>query len=251
MQKNIISNFSGRDMNVDHIHLVHSRRIGRSLGIDLVTHKICSLDCVYCEAGATTNLTLERKSYKPFDEIYKELTAFLKTKPKIDYITFSGLGEPTLSSDIGHFILLLKKNWSEYKICLITNSTLLFDEKLQNELLECDLILPSLDAATEEVFHLINRPHIDLKAEMMIETLVSFRAKFKNQIWLEMFFLEGINDSIDELFLLKEACKRIKPDKIQINSLDRAGVFDWVKKVSPQRLKGIAEFFEPLSIEII
>ena len=246
------------------IRLVNSRRLGLSLGIDLVEHKICSLDCIYCEAGATTDLTTEVKAYKDISVVYNELSDYLNTKsqseicdidgntsPKIDYITFSGLGEPTLSSDLAHILKLIKKNWNTYKTCLITNSTMLYSETLQKDLALCDLVIPSLDAVSEEVFQTINRPHKDIKAKQIVESLVSFRKSFKNQMWLEIFFIAGINDTVEELTLLKQACQRIKPDKIQLNSLDRNGLFDWVKKVPEKRLKEILEHFKPLPAEII
>ena len=212
------------------IRFVNSRRLGRSLGIDLVKHKICSLDCVYCEAGATTDLTLDRKPYCDIDEVMRELSAFMNKKPVIDFITFSGLGEPTLNSQIGEVIKFIKKKWFDHKLCLITNSTLLSDEKLQEDLLPCDLILPSLDAVSEEVFQIINRPHPNLKANDVVAGLVSFRQIFKNQMWMEIFVIEGVNDTDEEITKLKEACFIIKPDKIQLNTLDRAPTEDWVKK---------------------
>ena len=225
---------------------LNSRRLGISLGVNLIPFKTCSLDCVYCEAGATTDLTLRREPFYSCEQVIAELSEFLKNKPKLDFITFSGLGEPTLNSDIGKIIKKIKSDWSEYKLCLITNST-----ALEDELLLCDLIMPSLDAVSDEVFQKINRPHTALKPNEMIESLIKFRQKFKNQMWLEIFFLEGVNDTESELALLKTACEKINPDKIQINSLDRPGVVNWVKKVSPERQKIIQDYFKPLNAVII
>ena len=239
-------------MNTKHIFgPIRSRRLGVSLGINLLPEKICSLDCVYCEAGKTELLTTERKAYTRTYEIFKELTDVLKTKPKLDYITFSGIGEPTLHSDIGEFVKFLKINHHEYKVCLITNSTMFVNENIHHDLAFCDLIMPSLDAVSDEIFHKIDRPHKDIKAIDVVEGLITFRKKYKNQMWLEIFFLEGINDAQSELALLKQACEKIKPDKIQINSLDRAGTEDWVKKVSESRLLEIKEYFKPLVAEIV
>ena len=225
---------------------LNSRRLGTSLGVNLIPYKTCTLDCVYCEAGATTDLTMDKKPFYSCDQVITELSDFLSDKPKLDYITFSGLGEPTLNSDIGDIIKTIKSKWSEYKLCLITNSTLLNDD-----LLSCDLIMPSLDAVSDEAFQKINRPHHDLKPYEMIESLTSFRKRFKNQMWLEIFFLEGINDTNTELTQLKKACEKINPDKIQINSLDRPGLFNWVKKVPQNRLKEIQDYFKPLNAVIV
>ena len=225
---------------------INSRRLGTSLGVNLTPFKTCTLDCVYCEAGATTDLTMLRKPFYTCKQVITELADHLKDKPKLDYITFSGLGEPTLNSDIGEIIKIIKDSWGEYKLCLITNSTLLSDD-----LSACDLIMPSLDAVSDDVFQKINRPHNNLKPNEMIDSLITFRKKFKNQMWLEIFFIEGINDTEKELILLKTACEKIAPDKIQINSLDRPGIFSWVKKVPPKRLSVIQDYFKPLNTVIV
>jgi len=230
---------------------LHSRRLGVSLGVGIIPHKVCSLDCVYCEVGATTDLTIDRKAFLNISDILDELSTSLASQPTIDYITFSGMGEPTLHSGIGQLIVEIKKRWKQYKLCLITNSTLFTSDTLCREILLCDLIMPSLDAVSPEVFTAINRPHPALSAKDMIASLCAFRKIYKNQMWLEIFLIEGVNDTISELSLLKEACSRIKPDKIHLNSLDRPGTESWVKKVSPQRLTEINEFFSPLPAEIV
>jgi len=230
---------------------LHSRRLGISLGIGIIPHKVCSLDCVYCEAGATTCLTIERDVFYDILDILDELSTYLASNPAIDYITFSGLGEPTLNSNIGELIAEIKKRYPQYKVCLITNSTLLGDETLCAGLLACDLIMPSLDAVSPDVFTAINRPHPALSPADMVNSLISFRKIYKNQLWLEIFLIEGINDTVSELSLLKETCLHIKPDKIHLNSLDRHGTENWVKKVTPQRLAEIRDFFLPLVAEIL
>jgi wyosine [tRNA(Phe)-imidazoG37] synthetase (radical SAM superfamily) len=175
----------------------------------------------------------------------------LEKYPYIDYITICGIGEPTLNTDIGSIIRQIKDLYPYYKLALITNSTTLHDLDLCEAILLCDLIMPSLDAASQKVFEKINRPHKDLQISQIIESLIAFRQKFKNQLWLEIFFLENINDTENELKLLKEACLKIKPDLIQINSLDRNGLFDWVKKMPQKRLQEIKAFFEPLQAVIV
>ena len=148
---------------------VPSRRLGISLGLDLVPHKTCSLNCIYCESGKTTNLTIERKEYIPTAVLISELTTFLKTKPKLDYITFSGAGEPTLHSDIGTIVTFIKKNYPDYQLALITNGTLFYLSKLRREVKPVDLILPSLDAVSEKTFKRINRSHRELAIKKIIK----------------------------------------------------------------------------------
>jgi len=228
-----------------------SRRLGNSLGVNLVPYKSCTLNCIYCEAGATTNLTIERQKYISIDLILGELKEKIREHQHIDYITLCGTGEPTLNLEIGQIIQKIKTHWPQYRLCLITNSTLLIDENLHQDLLPCDLIIPSLDAVSEPIFQTISRPHPQLMIKEIIEGLINFRQKFKNQIWLEIFFIEGINDTPAELALFKETCLRINPDLLQINSLDRNGTLDWVAKLPIQRLQEIQDYFFPFPTMII
>lgn len=230
---------------------VPSRRLGTSLGVDLVPHKYCSMDCVYCEVGATDNLTLVRDEYVSYDEIVKELRDYLKEKPYLDYITFSGAGEPTLNSRIGDVLKFIKTEYPQYKTALITNSTLLTDKKLRKEIEQINLLLPSLDAVSEEAFVKINRPAECINVNEIIEGLVEFRKESSAKMWLEVFFLPDVNDSKEELKLLKDAITKINPDKVQLNSLDRPGTEKWVTKESDEKLNEIAEFFKPLPAEVI
>jgi wyosine [tRNA(Phe)-imidazoG37] synthetase (radical SAM superfamily) len=219
---------------------VPSRRLGVSLGVDLVPHKTCSLNCIYCECGRTTNLTIERKEYVPTETVLAELKTFLAPKPKLDYITFSGAGEPTLHSGIGEIVKFLKTNFPDYKIALLTNGTLFYQPKLIEEVKSIDLILPSLDAASDHIFRKLNRPFHKLKIETIIDGLVQLRKNFEGQMWLEVFIVPGLNDSDDEIMRLKSAIQRIKPDRVQLNTLDRPGTVAWVKPATKDSLKKIA-----------
>jgi len=230
---------------------VPSRRLGLSLGVDLVPLKTCSLDCIYCECGRTTELIIDRKEYVPTEEVIKELDHYLKKTPELDYITFSGSGEPTLHNKIGEIVSFLKSNYPDIKIALLTNSTLLHNRSLQNEIINIDLLLPSLDAVSEDIFKKINRPSVDITVIKMIDGLIEFRKKFKGLIWIEMFIIQGINDSDKEIELFKETLTNIKPDKIQLNSLDRPGTESWVSKSSEDNLIKIKDLLSPLPVEII
>jgi len=233
---------------------VSSRRLGISLGVDFIPFKFCPLDCVYCEVQSSKHHTLERYMFYPSEEINQELDIFLATKPKLDYITFSGAGEPTLYSGIGMIIEHLKHKHPEYKIALITNSILLNQNKVRNEILDCDVILPSLDAVSQDVFEKINRPIPSFLADDLVSGLISFRRVFNGQIWLEVFIVPGINDTVAEINKIKEAIKKINPDLVQINSLDRPGTEDWVVPASPDCLQHIQAMLSnglPTPVEII
>ncbi len=230
---------------------VPSRRLGISLGVDLVPHKTCSLNCIYCECGKTTNLTDIRKEYIPFDEIVNELNIFLKNKVSLDYITFTGAGEPTLYTKLEEIVKYIKQNHSFYKTALLTNSTLLHDKILQEEIKDIDLIIPSLDAVSDESFKTINRPYHNIKCKKIISGLINFSKVFKGKIWIEIFVVPGINDSEKELKLFKKTLSKIKFDQIQLNSLDRPGTEKWVKKATFDDLYRVKNLLYPLPVDII
>ncbi len=219
---------------------VPSRRLGISLGVDLVPHKTCSLNCIYCECGRTTKLTIERKEYVPTEIVLAELKDFLAPNPKLDYITFSGAGEPTLHSGIGEIVKFIKTNFPDYKIALLTNGTLFYQPALIEDVCKIDLILPSLDAASDLIFKKLNRPFHHLKIDKIIEGLIQLRKNFSGQIWLEVFIVPGLNDTDDEIAQLKSTIQRINPDRVQLNTLDRPGTVAWVKPATKDTLKKIA-----------
>jgi len=222
---------------------VASRRLGRSLGIDLVPYKTCSFDCLYCELGTTTNLTSERKTYSVPQKIIDELKGYLK-KPALqpDYITLGGSGEPTLHDHLGTIIAEIKKLTS-IPVAVLTNSSLLDRDDVKEDLLRSDVILPSLDTVSPSLFTFLNRPHPSLDLKKIIQGLIDFRKRFPGQIWLEILFCRGINDSEEEVRRLQEVIREINPDKIQLNTLDRPPAEDSVFPVSREELERIKKFF--------
>ncbi|NMC21094.1 MAG: radical SAM protein, partial [Thermogutta sp.] len=161
---------------------VPSRRLGRSLGVDLVPFKTCSYDCIYCQLGRTTCKTIERKTWVPLELVLEELEEKLHTRP--DYITLSGSGEPTLFSPLDKLIEGIRA-LTDIPIVALTNGSLLSDSDVQAALLPADLVIPSLDAGNEAAFQLVNRPHEDLAFDRMLEGLVAFRRRFPKEYWLE------------------------------------------------------------------
>jgi len=230
---------------------VPSRRLGMSLGVDLIPHKICSLNCVYCECGATTSLTHERKAYVPVEEVYSELKDFFKTNPDPDYLTFSGAGEPTLHSHIGEVIAFLKELRPSIRVAVLTNGTLFGDPEVRAELMQADLVLPSLDAATDLALRRVNRPRRSLKAADYVDGLIHFSRQFNGEIWLEILILPGYNDGEENLAALKEAIRKINPDRIQLNTLDRPGTVEGLLPARMSQLQEIASFFDLDNVEII
>ena len=230
---------------------VPSRRLGMSLGVDLVPRKVCSLDCVYCEVGQTTELTVERKEYISFDDVVAELEDFFAHHPDPDYITFSGSGEPTLNSRIGDVLRFIKRIRPHIPVAVLTNGTLLHDPGVRRELLAADVVLPSLDGATEPAFRRINRPAKALDVESYIQGLVDFRKEFSGKIWLEGFILPGFNDGKEDLDALKSAFEMIRPDSIQVNTLDRPGTIPGLRAATTEELERIVTGWDLDHVEII
>ncbi|SDU45825.1 radical SAM protein [Desulfobacula phenolica] len=216
---------------------VPSRRLGISLGVDLVTHKTCSLDCIYCECGKTTRLTMEQKEYVRFKDVKKELDHFWQHNDDPDYITFSGAGEPTLNSKLGQVIGYIKEKKPHINVAVLTNSTLFFDPTVRHALLKADLVVPSLDAVSDKAFARINRPGKTLDTNEIVKGIEAFAKEYKGKIWLEIFILPGINDSTSDLLLLKEAVQKIQPNLVQINTLDRPGTLAGIKPASRSELE--------------
>lgn len=222
---------------------VPSRRLGVSLGIDLIPYKACSFNCVYCECGATTKLTDQREEFVPHKEVIKELDEYLKEKPKLDYITFSGSGEPSLYQGLKEIVDFVKDSHPEYKLALLTNSSLLNNKSLRKEISKIDLVVPSIDSVIKKNYEKINRPHKNIKLDNIIKGLIKLREEFSGKLWLEIFIIQNLNDSKEEINKFKEIIEKIKPDRIQLNTLDRPGTESWVKKETEEKLKEILDFF--------
>ncbi len=221
---------------------VPSRRLGFSLGVDPIPSKTCTLDCVYCQLGKRTCKTVERKEYVASHKILGEFEKVLASSRHIDYITLSGSGEPTLNLRIGEIIRRIKEV-TDIPVAVITNGTLLTDGILREELKSSDLVMPSLDAATQKAFNKINRPHPSLKVDRIIEGMADFRQMYEGKIWLEIMLLQGVNDNEEEPGFLRSAIRKINPDRIQLNTPVRPPQEEWVKVVSSSRLSEIKEFF--------
>ena len=221
---------------------VPSRRLGFSLGIDIIPFKTCSLNCIYCQLGATSQKTTQREECIHPSEVLREIKKALHSGQRIDYLTFSGSGEPTLNSAIGKIIRKIKKMTS-IPVAVLTNSTLLTRKRVRKALMASDLVVPSLDAATQDVFLKINRPHSTLNIEEIIEGLIRFRQEFKGSFWLEIMLVKGVNDSPAHIKKLKEAIIKINPDKIQLNTVIRPPAEKFAQPLNLKELERIKQIF--------
>lgn len=221
---------------------VPSRRLGYSLGVDILPFKTCSLDCIYCQLGHTKRKTVRRQKY--FDEniILAQIKDAIASGQRIDYITFSGSGEPTLNTALGNLIREIKKS-TAIPVAILTNGTLLFRKSVREALFPADLVVPSLDAATQDIFERINRPHPSLKIEHIIGGLTKFRHEFGGKIWLEVLLVKGVNDSPTHLDALKTAISGINPDKIHLNTVVRPPAEKSAFPLSSHELSEIRQFF--------
>jgi wyosine [tRNA(Phe)-imidazoG37] synthetase (radical SAM superfamily) len=217
---------------------VPSRRLGYSLGVDIIPPKTCSFDCVYCQLGRTARRSGRRKRFFPCRDILAQVKEALARSRRIDHITFSGSGEPTLNLEIGKLIRKIK-NITSIPVVVLTNSSLLVRKAVRRALRAADIVVPSLDAATAASFRRVNRPRSTLKISDIIRGLTEFRREFGGQIWLEIMLVKGINDSPADSEALRKAITRIRPDKVQLNTVVRPPAEPWAKPLSRAALEKI------------
>lgn len=216
---------------------VLSRRLGLSMGVDLLRHKTCNLDCVYCELGRTDCLTCRRGRFVPPQKVLQEIRE--KRNEPFDYLTFAGSGEPTLSQDLGRVVAFAKETVSR-PVAVITNSTLLTSPAVRKEVAAADIVLPSLDAASPAAFQAINRPDPGLKIEEIVQGLKEFRREYSGEIWLEVMLVAGINDH--EADLIARAAESTEPDRIQLNTVVRTPA-EPVRPLSEEEMVRMLEIF--------
>ena len=224
---------------------VPSRRLGMSLGVDLVPMKVCSYDCVYCELGKTTLKTIERKEYVSEEQVTRALVEYFAggRTDGLDYVTFAGSGEPTLNTKLGGVIRKVK-DLTETPIAVLTNGSLLVDPEVRDELMQADLVIPSLDAAAQNVFKKVNRPAPGMEAEDVIRGIRQFIREFRGDVWLEILFVRGVNDGRNHIEVLAEAARSIAPAKVQLTTVIRPPGIGHAPPVSSEGLHRIASMFE-------
>ncbi len=223
---------------------VPSRRLGLSLGVDLIPSKTCSYDCTYCQLGRTSASTMKIQEYVPADDVVTELGERMLETATFDTLTFSGSGEPTLHSSMG-WIIHEAKQLTDRMVAVITNGSLLWKEQIRTALIEADIVLPSLDAGCAGTFASMNRPHASLDFDTMVKGLVKFGQERRGLLWLEVMIVEGVNDSDAELRKMLPIVERIAPDRVQLNAPVRPGADQGLGLVSPERLQEIAALFGP------
>ncbi|OGD12098.1 MAG: hypothetical protein A2Y86_09300 [Candidatus Aminicenantes bacterium RBG_13_62_12] len=223
---------------------VPSRRLGFSLGIDILPFKICAYNCVYCQLGPSRKTRTRRGAFAPVGQVVSQVREALKKAGRIDSITFSGSGEPTLHSGLGLMIREIKK-FTDIPVTVLTNGSLLSNRAVRRGLKAADRVVPSLDAAAEDVFRAVNRPHPSLRLSRVLRGLSDFRREYKGQIWLEVMLVKGVNDSPAHIAALKKAVVHVRPDKVQLNTVVRPPAEKWAKPLSARELERICRKLGP------
>lgn len=228
---------------------IPSRRLGLSLGISPIPKKYCNYSCIYCQLGRTNHMVNKREMFYKVDDIIEELKIVLNNNIKFDVVSIVGSGEPTLYKGLGELITKIKLICNK-PVVVITNGALLDDKKLQEELLNCDIILPTIDAYDEESFKLINRPHKKIVFENIIKGIIEFSKIFKGEIWLEIMFMENINDDEKSLIEYKSLLNKIRYDKLYLNTPIRPPAEQEINPVSRSKMQEIASFLKGIPIDI-
>jgi len=223
---------------------VPSRRLGLSLGVDLVPFKTCTLDCIYCQLGRTTTLDIQRREFAPVDRIVVDIETALRERPTPDFLSLAGSGEPTLHSGLGELVARIREA-TRIPIALITNGTLLWLPEVRAAVVDVDVVLPSLDAGDEETFRQVNRPHPEITFDRLVSGLRTFRDEYDGQIWLEVFLVRGVTDTEEEVARIARLVSEIRPDRVQLNTAVRPTAEAGLAPVGEDRLKELAQLFDP------
>ena len=223
---------------------VPSRRLGRSLGVDLTPYKTCSYDCVFCQLGRTPSKTITRGEYVPIGEVLDELGEWLKKDGKADHITLSGSGEPTLHSRFGEVLRFIRKN-SPVKAVLLTNGSLLHLPEVRSAASQAHIVKVSLSAWDQASYGWLNRPHPELDFKELIGGQKAFRDEFKGQMWIEVFIVAGMNSIPSDVAKIAAVADLLRPDRTHLNTAVRPPAEDFVAPLSRDRLISLCHLFRP------
>ncbi len=223
---------------------VPSRRLGFSLGVDILPFKTCTLDCVYCQLGRSSRTTVRRRVFFDPMAVLGQVRRAVASGARIDHITFSGSGEPTLNRSLGEIIRGIKK-MTDIPVVVLTNGTLLHRRDVRRDLREADVVVPNLDAATPGLFSRVNRPDKALRLDRMLEGLSALRREFKGEIWLEVMLVAGVNDSPAHVRKLRKITDAIGADKVQLNTVVRPPAERAARPLTEARMTAICKAFGP------
>lgn len=223
---------------------VPSRRLGRSLGIDVTPFKTCSFDCVYCQCGCTTRKTTERGEFVPLTDVCAELEQWLSEDGAADVITFAGSGEPTLYSRLGELIAHIKEK-TDIPVIVLSNGTLLHRPDVRADLLKADVVKSTFSAWDEASFQQIHRPADGVTFEQMRSGTRAFHEAYTGELWLEVFLIDGINSAPEQVEKIAAAVRDIGANKIHLNTAVRPPAESGIRPVSQEQMESFCDLFTP------
>ncbi len=223
---------------------VPSRRLGRSLGVDLTPYKTCSLDCIFCQLGRTTDKTLHRREYVPAEEVMAELKGWLEGGGQADYITLSGSGEPTLHSRFGE-VLDFVRSHTTIPVALLTNGTLLTLPQVREAASLANVVKMSLSAWDQASYRWVNRPHQELGFAQLIEGETAFRARFKGDLWVEVFLVAAVNSAPADVSKISTLVREIRPHRVHLNTCVRPPAEGFAQPISKDQMTALCPLFDP------
>ena len=220
------------------------------MGVSPIPKKTCNYSCIYCQLGRTDRMTNERRMFYPVQEILDELDEFLESRVPFDVVTIVGEGEPTLYLGLGELIDGIRRK-TDKAIAVITNGALLYDRQLQEEICRADIVLPTVDAWDEATFRRINRPHGSLRYEEVTRGLEEFSQSYQGQIWIELMLMKGINDDNGSLAEYEKMIRRIRHEKVYLNTPVRPPAEAGVEPVDHDRMEQAAALLGGISIDLL
>jgi wyosine [tRNA(Phe)-imidazoG37] synthetase (radical SAM superfamily) len=229
---------------------VASRRLGLSLGVNIVPHKICSFDCLYCEVGKTTNLSVKRTQFFEISDLLEEFESkYKKLSDNVDVVTVTGAGEPTLNINLGEIAKILKSIINK-PLVLLTNSSLINSDEIKKEISYFDIVVPSIDAVSEKIFKQINKPHKTIDIQNIIKGMIDFSQNYEGILYPEVLLLKNINDTEDEIKKIAEVINKMKYKTVHLTTAFRPTPYKEAKALNQEELFSASLLFAKYGVKI-
>jgi len=240
-----VEGFFGQTTEMERYHHIYgpvrSARLGLSLGLDLVPHKTCCYDCIYCQQGRTTRKTFKLAEWVSVDDVVEELRDFVaQYRGPIDAITLAGSGEPCLNSGFGK-ALRAAKDLGVAPVCVLTNGAPFLYESVRNAAVDADIVIPTLTSARKRTFKALHRPVEGILPDALISAWLEFKRRFRGRFVVEVMVVAGYNDTDVEVEALRGALATLEPDEVQLNTVRRPPSEEFAKAVGWERLQQIGQ----------
>lgn len=228
---------------------IPSRRFGMSLGVDLSpSSKQCNFDCLYCELEKAKTVSKQTEIVN-VEDIISQLKTALQNHKNIDVVTFTANGEPSLYPYLSQLIDEVDKIKGDIKTLILSNGANIYQKEIQNTLKKIDIVKLSLDCVSYKCFKKLDRVDSSVECDKIVDGMVEFRKIYDKQLICECLFVKTLNDSNEEIELIRDALTKIKPNRVDIGTIDRPPAYD-VKPVEYEKLLDIANKFENIPVTI-